>query len=153
MRDTMVLMKQTGQISAKAQAFNEIHWSKFLMSPNLGSTTVMIPRLMGDYRLRVYLWIIHFTVPFLSTPCYATKSSDRSYLMIFTRVNISQSSHWIAEVGGGDQHCRELSIPNLLLFMIRIRDWTGFCLFSFPDPGSPPRQRVWQLSATPLGFI
>jgi len=51
---------------------------------------------------------------------------------------MSQSSHWIAEVGGGDQHCRELSIPNLLLFMSRIGDWTGFYLVSFPDPGSPP---------------
>jgi len=51
-----------------------------------------------------------------------------------------QSSHWIAEVGGGDQHCRELhvSIPNLLLFMSRIGDWTGFYLVPLPDPGSPP---------------
>ena len=48
---------------------------------------------------------------------------------------------WIAEVSGGDQHCRELSIPNLLLFMSRIRDWTGFYLFLFPDPGS--QQQPW----------
>jgi len=56
--------------------------------------------------------------------------------MIFMRVNMSQSSHWIAEV---DQHCRELFIPNLLLFMSRIRDWVLPSLVPRPWLTPPPK--------------
>jgi len=61
-------MKQTSQISAKAEEFtdpnsgnNSTHESQFRINH------IHDPKLIGDFQ------IIQVTLPFLSTPCYANK--------------------------------------------------------------------------------